>query len=116
MSRRRRKQPAGWAHWGAPAAFLAAVTIAVLLVHSALNGHSKNLPVPADTRAVTPTGTTKTRPHHPVGKKRVYATVQGGDTFGSIAARQGISIEQLQSLNPGVSSNSLQVGQKLRVK
>lgn len=116
MSRRRRKQPAGWAHWGAPAAFLAAVTIAVLLVHSALNGHSKNPPAPVETRAVTHTETTKTGLPHHARKKRVYATVQSGDTFGSIAARQGISIEQLQALNPGVSSNSLQVGQKLRVK
>ena len=109
MSRRRRKRPAGWAHWGAPAAFLAAVTIGVLLVHSALEGHPKSPPAPVETRAVTHTETAKT-PTHRHAKKRVYATVQSGDTFGSIAARQGISIEQLQALNP------LQVGQKLRVK
>jgi LysM repeat protein len=42
--------------------------------------------------------------------------VQAGDTFGSIAAKVGLSVEELQALNPGVSSNTLQVGQKLRVK
>jgi LysM repeat protein len=48
--------------------------------------------------------------------QRRFYTVQTGDTFGSIAATVGISVEQLQALNPGVSSNSLQVGQRLRVK
>ena len=42
--------------------------------------------------------------------------MQTGDTFGSIASKVGISVAQLQGLNPGVSSNALQVGQKLRVK
>ena len=49
------------------------------------------------------------------GKGKRFYTVQTGDTFGSIAAKQGISVEQLQSLNPSVSSNALQVGQKLRI-
>ena len=47
---------------------------------------------------------------------RAFYVVQTGDTFGSIAAKEGISIDELQALNPGVSSNTLQVGQKLRVK
>jgi LysM repeat protein len=42
--------------------------------------------------------------------------VQTGDTFGTIASKEGITVEQLQALNPGVSTNALQVGQKLRVK
>jgi len=42
--------------------------------------------------------------------------VESGDTFGSIAAKEGITVSELQALNPGVSSNALQVGQKLRVK
>jgi LysM repeat protein len=42
--------------------------------------------------------------------------VQSGDTFGSVATKVQISVEELQALNPGVSSNSLQVGQRLRVK
>ena len=42
--------------------------------------------------------------------------MQAGDTFGSISAKTGVPVAQLERLNPGVSSNSLQVGQKLRVK
>jgi LysM repeat protein len=45
-----------------------------------------------------------------------YYTVQTGDTFGSIATRKGIGVDQLTALNPGVSSNALQVGQQIRVK
>ena len=45
-----------------------------------------------------------------------FYTVASGDTFGSISAKTGVPITQLEQLNPGVSSNTLQVGQKLRVK
>jgi LysM repeat protein len=45
-----------------------------------------------------------------------FYTVESGDTFGSISAKTGVPISTLERLNPGVSSNSLQVGQRLRVK
>jgi LysM repeat protein len=113
-STRKRKPTPGLAHYGAPAAFLAAVTIAVLLVHSAFNGGSST--TTATTAPHATAAATTTRPKkHAAPAKRFY-TVQTGDTFGSIAAKEGITVEQLQSLNPGVSSNALQVGQKLRIK
>ena len=46
--------------------------------------------------------------------KRFY-TVVAGDTFGVIASRTGTSVAELERLNPGVSSTSLHIGQKLRV-
>lgn len=113
MSRSRRKPGPGLAHYGAPVAFLAAVTIAVLLVHSAFNRHTTT--TAPTTTTVPATSPTTTGRKHAAPAKRFY-TVQSGDTFGSIAAREGITVEQLQSLNPGVSSNALQVGQKLRIK
>jgi LysM repeat protein len=115
MSRSRRKPQPGFAHYAAPLAFLAFVTIAVLLVHSALHGsHRTTASVPTVVRTASATTTdTQPRKHH--AAKRFY-TVQSGDTFGTIASKEGITVEQLQSLNPGVSSNALQVGQKLRVK
>jgi LysM repeat protein len=45
-----------------------------------------------------------------------FYTVASGDTFGSISAKTGVPISQLEQLNPGVSTNALQVGQRLRVK
>lgn len=113
------------AHYAAPAAFLAAVTIAVLLIRSGLSVG------PATTQATTTVGTvsqTKTVATHRHKRKHThtdtrpstagaqYYTVQSGDTFGTIATREGTTVVQLEQLNPGVSSNSLHVGQRLRVK
>lgn len=113
MSRRRRKPPAGPARYLAPAAFLAGVTIAVLLVHAGLQGAKKT------TTTLGPVTHAQTLSTTTTGKKgaaKRFYTVQTGDTFGSIASKVGISVSQLQSLNPGVSSNALQVGQKLRTR
>jgi LysM repeat protein len=98
-------------------AFLAGVTIAVLLVNAGLNGgKSKTTTTLGPATTVSTSGRTTTAGKHPsAGPKRFY-TVQTGDTFGTIAAKVGISVSALEALNPGVSSNSLQVGQKLRVK
>lgn len=115
MSRARRKPPPrGLAHYGAPAAFLVAVTVAVLLVHNGLQHQTPTTTTlgPATTTAQAVSTTTGGR--QPRAKS--FYTVQTGDTFGSIASKEGITVAQLQSLNPGVSSNALQVGQKLRVK
>jgi LysM repeat protein len=114
MSRRRRKPRPGIAHYAAPVAFLAGVTIAVLLVHSALNRHTTTTATtPATTTVTTAPATTKR--HVRPGAKRSYV-VQSGDTFGTIAAKEGISVAQLEALNPGVSSNALRVGQRLRTR
>jgi LysM repeat protein len=68
------------------------------------------------TRTSTTRTSTTTKRGTTTGAARRFHIVQTGDTFGSIATKEGISVEELQALNPGVSSNSLQVGQKLRVK
>jgi LysM repeat protein len=94
------------------------VTIAVLLIRSGLGGGSQGPTTtglgPLTTRPAVTAATTASRTTTGSGQR--FYTVQRGDTFGSIASREGISLEELQALNPGVSSNALQVGQKLRVK
>jgi LysM repeat protein len=105
-------------------AFLLGITIAVLLVRSGLDRpgparttgpvtRASTAPVPPKTQTVgrAQTSTTQTSV-----AGAAYYTVQTGDTFGSIATKRGIGIDQLTSLNPGVSSNALQVGQQIRVK
>ena len=111
MSRRRRKPRPGIAHYAAPVAFLAGVTIAVLLVHSALNQHTGT---GTTTATVTTAATTTKKPTKHPGRR--FYVVQSGDSFGTIAAKVGIPVAQLEALNPGVSSNALRVGQKLRIK
>ena len=39
-----------------------------------------------------------------------------GETLGSIAKKAGISLKAIQDLNPGVDSNKLRIGQKLKTK
>lgn len=118
---RERRRPSTAARFGAPALFLLAVTIAVLLIRSGLNGGS----TPGTTTREGPVTHPSTAPTPPPGTTRQGATttisgqfytVGSGDTFGSISAKTGVPIATLEELNPGVSSNSLQVGQKLRVK
>jgi LysM repeat protein len=113
MSRKRRKPKPGIAHYAAPVAFLAGVTIAVLLVHSALDHNHQTTTTLTTAVATQLTGTSPAKPS--TARKRFYV-VQTGDTFGTIASKEGITVGQLQALNPKISSNALQVGQKLRVK
>jgi hypothetical protein len=115
MSRARRKPRPGFARYAAPAAFLLGVTIAVLLIRSGLGGGAS--PQTTTRGPVTRTATTlAAATTRTKGSARQRYTVQSGDTFGSIAAKEGISVEELQAMNPGVSSNTLRVGQRLRVK
>jgi LysM repeat protein len=44
-----------------------------------------------------------------------YLVVRSGDDFGAIAARYGISSDKVATLNPGVDSTQLTIGQSLRV-
>jgi LysM repeat protein len=105
------------AHVAAPVLFLAAVTAAVLLIRSGLESGTGSGGTTstqgATTRAAATTVAHRARPRG--GAKRFY-TVQTGDTFNAIAAKTGVSVAELERLNPGVSSNSLHVGQRLRVK
>jgi LysM repeat protein len=109
----------------APAAFLAAVTIAVLLIRSGLQGGHGATPTTQTVahvttgRAAAPRSKKPTRPATTAATTTgaaVYYTVQSGDTYGSIAARYGTSVPALEALNPGVSSTALTVGQRIRVK
>jgi LysM repeat protein len=118
-------------HYGAPAAFLAAVTIAVILIKVGLNGGSGAtttaglFPTTAAT-ATKPTtttmlvlttpqaGTTTTTETTTAGAE--YHVVQSGDTLGSIAEKYSTTVDELMTLNPGIDPTALNIGQKIRVK
>jgi spore germination protein YaaH len=102
----------GWSRVAAPVAFLAAVTIAVLLIRSGLHAGAETTTAPATIPRTAAQTQTVRRP----GVRKLLYTVRSGDTFGTIAARYGITVARLEQLNPGVSSNALAVGQKIRVK
>jgi LysM repeat protein len=128
MDPRRRKE---LARYGAPAAFLAAVTIAVILIKSGLSGGSGSTTTvglfPTTTRTATttttttklvlttPQATTATTTETTTPAAEYYA-VQSGDTLGSIAQKYGTTVDELMTLNPGIDPTALDIGQKLRVK
>ena len=106
------------ARFAAPAAFLAAATVAILLVRSGLeNG---DVTTPPATTAVTTTATT-TGPGTTGGTTTNTAgaefyVIQAGDTLAVIADEHGTTVEQLLVLNPDVDPVALTVGQRIRVK
>jgi LysM repeat protein len=102
-----------FSRYAAPLAFLTAVTIAVLLVASALKSDDT-----AGTKTTTTVATsrkTTTKPGKRKPRPPRYYVVVAGDTFEVIAGKTGVSVETLERLNPDVSTTSLHVGQKLRV-
>ena len=106
------------ARYAAPAAFLAAATIAVLLVRSGLSNGDTAAP-PARTVATTtveqePTtggGTTTTVPAN-----AEFYEIQAGDTLAVIADRYDTTVEELLVLNPEIDPVALRVGERIRVK
>jgi LysM repeat protein len=98
----------------APAAFLAGITIAVLLVRSGLSdgetttaAQTSVATTAATTTASTPTATQPTP---------VFVEVESGGTLDQIALDNDTTVEQLLQLNPGLDPTALQVGQRIRVR
>jgi len=96
--------------YGAPVAFLAAVTIAVLLVRSGLNTKSAPAPSTAATTATTSTSTT-TRP-----RRKQFYRLKSGETLSDVAIRFNTTVAALLALNPGIKVNALTVGQRIRIR
>ena len=110
--------------WIAPLALLAAV-VAVLMVVSATtgDGESGSDDSPATTeersqarngRTTTGGGTRTGSRTSPTPQRKTY-TVRPGDTLGLISERTGVSVEELQELNPDIDPNSLAPGEKIKL-
>jgi LysM repeat protein len=111
-----------WRRYVAPGAFLAAVTIAVVLVHAGLHaGSSDGTAPPTPTTRVTTTTTTTAattttgRKKHRAAARR-YWTVRAGDTFATISSETGVPQRTIERLNPNVKSTSLFIGERIRIK
>lgn len=108
------------ARYAAPAAFLVAATIAILLVRAGLdnNGPTSSpvtTAVTQTTATTEPAGTTTDgSTTEPSGAE--FYEIQSGDTLAVIANRYDTSVEQLLVLNPDVDPVALTVGQRIRVK
>jgi LysM repeat protein len=99
----------------APAAFLAGITVAVLLVRAGLNEGETTTAAQtsvATTTAATTTAVTQTATQ----PTPVFVEVESGDTLDQIALDNDTTVERLLELNPGLDPTALQVGQRIRVR
>ena len=113
-----------WRRYAAPAAFLLAATIAVLLIRSGLHSAGTTTSTAA---AVATTTTGKARSTTTTATRRGQGTtttaagprfwvVQAGDTFAVISAKTGVPVATIEQLNPNVKSTSLFIGERLRLR
>jgi Tfp pilus assembly protein FimV len=99
-----------WRPLAAPAAFLLAATIAILVARAVLDHHRATTPAPAARAAVTTTRSKAApKPHH-----RLY-TVRAGDTLAAIAAHTHVPLARIEALNPSLQPTALFIGEKIRL-
>jgi LysM repeat protein len=109
-----------WRRYAAPAGFLLVLTIAVVLIHAGLEAGGGDtasqppVPPPPTTRVQT-SETTTTTGRKPKPARR-YWTVRAGDTFSVISRATGVAVATIEQLNPGLSSTSLTIGEKVRIR
>ena len=95
----------------APIAIIAVAVSVYLVVHGTVDNHH--------TVTQTHNGLNATKPrhtHHKHSAKPTYYVVKAGDTLSGIATRAGISLTTLERLNPNISPNALQTGERLRLR
>jgi LysM repeat protein len=92
----------------APIALTAVIVAIVLVVQGGLGTTNHHAPAP---RAAQHAAASR----HTTPAKTSYV-IQAGDSLSVISVKTGIPVPTLESLNPGVSPNALQTGQRLRLR
>ena len=104
-----------WRRYAAPAAFLLAVTIAVVLIRSGINSGKSQPPVTV-TSVPARSSVAAARKKTKKATTQRYWTVQAGDTFNVISSKTGVPVATIGRLNPNASSTSLYIGEKIRIR
>ena len=92
------------ARYLAPIALAATIAGTYLIVHSRLSATS------------APVRHSSVSARHGKYAKQKFYTVQPNDSFSAIAVKTGVSVPTLETLNPSVNPNTLQAGQRLRLR
>jgi LysM repeat protein len=93
----------------APLALLMALIAVVVVVQASGTSSSSSSDPSASPRTIV------TRPlRHVRATPKVYV-VKAGDTLTVIADKTGVSLDEIQQLNPDVDPNALQTGQRLKL-
>jgi Tfp pilus assembly protein FimV len=96
------------ARYLAPLALAASITATIVVIENGLGAPPARHPV---ARLIP-----RHAGHRSAARGPRYYTVKLGDTLSAIALRTGVALATLQALNPNVSANSLQPGQRLRLR
>jgi LysM repeat protein len=105
------------ARFAAPAAFLLAATVAILLVRAGLENGETAATTTATTTAPATTGPGTTAPTTTTGAGAgEFYVIEPGDTLAVIAEEHDTTVEQLLVLNPELDPVALTVGQRIRVE
>ena len=108
----------GWrnpARYIVPLALAASVTGTYLIVHHALvNKHTSTLD---DHGADVDHGRPPQRRSHATAERKAkFYVIKPGDSLSGIAAKTGVPITTIESLNPHLNPNALQPSQRLRLR
>ncbi len=95
----------------APIALAAVAVGTYLIVQSGLATHHPSITHPA--QLTTGRGGAGLHRHRPTPK---FYIVKQGNTLSGISVKTHVSILSLTTLNPGLNPNSLQTGQRLRLR
>lgn len=100
----------------APLAIIAfAIAFLIVLSNSSVNKDGGGSSASTTSPTTTPTGSSTTRSTSRFAHRRTY-TVRAGDTLGAIAIKTGVSVTNLEDLNPGLDPEGLVAGQKLKLR
>jgi LysM repeat protein len=98
--------PTSPARYLAPIALLVAALAIVLVVSSAMSDNQ--------TVSAPPTSTAQVVTHRAKPKHKTYV-VKTGDTLSGIAAKTGVSLDTIQTLNTDIDAQALHAGQKVKL-
>jgi LysM repeat protein len=101
----------------APAAFLAGVTIAVVLIRVGLHGGQDETATQTRATGTTTVSQTTAPPTTTTATPEpVFVRVEEGGTLDQIALDNDTTVERLLELNPGIDPTGLRIGQRVRVR
>jgi LysM repeat protein len=100
------------ARWLAPLALVTCAIAVYGVVHSGASSDGKSS---SPTVKSTERAGGSTKHHKGAGKKRRTYTVKPGDVLSAIAEKTGVSVAEIERLNPSVDAAALHPGQKLRL-
>jgi LysM repeat protein len=106
------------ARYAAPAAFLLAATIAILIVRAGLSNDetTPTTPTVATTTVEEPAGTTTAAGTTTDASGAQFYVIKAGDTLAVVAEQFDTTVERLLVLNPDIDPVALTIGQRIRVK